>query len=165
MYQSNPIYKSGVTGSTQILQENKANKLKQIKDMNFGDSILNVHTDSLEETSTNIKHYFSTHNQQLSKLTTESNNILVCTLDYYLLVRYDIGFNKKFGWKSVDLLTVGTEVLLRRGRNDFFVSPIRSIKKYPSEIVYDITTVSYNNTLIANEFIISNRSKAPKSFM
>lgn len=156
-----------VTGDTEILMSDGTTKL--IRDMKNGDIIRTVYKDTLEETKSEIKNFFSRENENIIKLHTITGNILKCTMDHPILTKTKNGYEMK----DAGCLIVGDFVIVRNEINNeeyekyklnknHMAVPIIAIDEMPSETVYDFTTVLDSHTLIANGFVTSNCIETPE---
>jgi DNA-directed RNA polymerase beta subunit len=179
-----------VTGDTEILMADGSKRL--IKDMKNGDKVVTVYKESLEETTSEIKNFFSKENEKIYELTTMSGKVLKCTGDHPILVKNGNEYTMvnaekiRFGDSVVikpDSFDIEYENYCKKNRNEcgtaeimskegfvnafklndsLMVSNINDIMILPPETVYDFTTVLDSHTLIANGFVTSNCIETPE---
>ncbi len=85
LHQSSTGFLCCVTGDSEVLQGDNYS-VKKIKDMKNNDSVISVYKDTLRESPSLIKNYFSKFSKKLYEIKTISGRILKCSEDHPLLV-------------------------------------------------------------------------------
>ena len=161
-----------LTGDTDVLMSDRLT-IKKIKDINDGDRVTTVNTETLRDEPSDIHSFFSKMPEKLFELTTISGRKVKATGNHPFLVNV----NGRTEWKNLEDLNVNDEVVIRHGSNchqtmydifeaenlkekamlnGFFGVPVLSIVEIEPEPVYDFTTRSDNHSFVANSFVTHN---------
>ena len=161
-----------LTGDTEVLMSNRLT-IKQLKDMNDGDRVNTVNTETLLDEPSDIHSFFCKMPDKLFEITTISGRKIKATANHPFLVNQE----GKCEWKNLEDLQINDKVVIRHNNNiklkeaDVFENthlkdnilnngcvgvPILSIHEIEPELVYDFTTRSDNHSFVASSFVCHN---------
>jgi len=98
-----------LTGDTEVLMGDNAT-VKQLKDIQDGEEIMSMHTNSLRDCISGVKNWFKRGPEPIKKITTLSGREIKCTLDHKLLVQIADG---KYDFREVGKMVEGDMLITR----------------------------------------------------
>ena len=96
-----------LTGDTEVLMND--GKIKLIKDIQNGNSVISIDNHTMTEVSTHVKNWFKKDCDKLLKLTTSTGRIIKCTPEHKLLTK----INDKYDYIEVQNMKEGDYLISR----------------------------------------------------
>jgi len=127
---------------------------KKIGEIQVGESVITVDSDTLERTSTKVINQYVKHtDKKIVKVTTVSGRTVICTVDHPILTLS--------GWENAGSLTPASKVCVCLEDDTVFES-VGSVEPHDNVEIADITTESENHSFITGGNICVHNSSMCK---